>query len=70
LQGAENILSNSKDISILIEIHNLQKTMNFYNPIIDMLRKYRFSIIFEKVYDNGERHIIARKSLSERGHQS
>jgi hypothetical protein len=44
--------------------------MNFYNPIIDMLRKYRFSIIFEKVYDNGERHIIARKSLSERGHQS
>jgi FkbM family methyltransferase len=70
LQGAENILSNSKDISILIEIHNLQKNMNFYNPIIDMLRKYRFSIIFEKVYDNGERHIIARKSLSERRHQS
>jgi hypothetical protein len=69
LQGAQNILSNSKDISVLIEIHNLQNT-NLYNPIIDMLREYRFSIIFEKVYDSGERHIIGRKLLSERKYYS
>ncbi|MDQ3853255.1 MAG: FkbM family methyltransferase [Thermoproteota archaeon] len=65
LQGAQNILSNSKDISILIEIHNLQNR-NLYNPVIDMLRKYGFSIIFEKVYESGERHIIGRKLLVER----
>jgi FkbM family methyltransferase len=64
LQGAQNILSNSKDISILIEVHNLQNR-DLYNPIIDMLRKYGFSIIFEKVYGSGERHIIGRKLLAE-----
>jgi FkbM family methyltransferase len=69
LQGAQNILSNSKDISVLIEIHNLQNT-DLYNPIIDILRKYRFSIIFEKVYDSGERHIIGRKLLAEHRYQS
>jgi FkbM family methyltransferase len=69
LQGAQNILSNSKDISILIEVHNLQNR-DLYNPIIDMLRKYGFSIIFEKVYDNGERHIIGRKLLAEHRYQS
>jgi FkbM family methyltransferase len=65
LQGAQNILSNSKDIAVLIEVHNLQNNENLYNPIIDMLKKYEFSIIFEKVYHNGERHIIGRKSLAE-----
>jgi FkbM family methyltransferase len=69
LQGAQNILSNSKDISILIEVHNLQNR-DLYNPIIDMLRKYGFSIIFEKVYDSGERHIIGRKLLAEHRYQS
>jgi FkbM family methyltransferase len=69
LQGAQNILSNSKDISILIEVHNLQNR-DLYNPIIDMLRKYGFSIIFEKVYDIGERHIIGRKLLAEHRYQS
>jgi FkbM family methyltransferase len=64
LQGSQNILSNSKDISVLIEVHNLQNE-NLYNPIVDMLRKYKFSIVFENVYDNGERHIIARKSIAE-----
>jgi FkbM family methyltransferase len=61
LQGAQNILSNSRDIAVLVEVHNLQNK-NLHNPIIDMLRKYKFSIIFEKVYDSGERHIIGRKS--------
>ncbi len=69
LKGAQNILSKSKDISILIEIHNLQNR-NLYNPIIDMLAKHKFSIIFERVYDNGERHIIVRKSLADRRHYS
>jgi FkbM family methyltransferase len=65
LQGAQNILSNSNDISVLIEVHNLQNE-NLYNPIVDMLRNYKFSIVFEKVYDNGERHIIGRKTFAER----
>jgi FkbM family methyltransferase len=63
LKGAQNILSNGNDISMVIEVHNLQNS-KLYDPIIDMLAKHRFSIIFERVYDNGERHIIVRRSLS------
>ena len=37
LRGAHNILSNSKDISILIEIHGIS---HLYKPIIELLRSY------------------------------
>jgi FkbM family methyltransferase len=63
LRGAQNILSDSKDISVLVEVHNLQNC-NLYDPVVDMLAKHGFCIIFEKVYDCGERHILARKFLS------
>jgi FkbM family methyltransferase len=60
LKGATNILSNSKDISLLIEIHNLSEGMNLYKPIVEFLDSYRFRIDFEKTYEGGEKHIIAR----------
>ena len=61
LKGAQNILSNSKEISVLIEVHNVQND-NLHGPILDMLTKHNFSIIYQKVYDTGERHIILTKS--------
>ncbi|MDQ3835321.1 MAG: FkbM family methyltransferase [Thermoproteota archaeon] len=61
LKGAENILSNSKDISLLLEVHNLQGG-NLYDPIVDLLAKHKFGIVYERVYDSGERHIIFGKS--------
>ena len=61
LKGATKILSKSKDISLLIEIHNISEGKNHYQSIIDLLNNYNFKIEFEKVYDNGERHIIVRK---------
>jgi FkbM family methyltransferase len=69
LKGAQNILANSKDISVLIEVHNIQNN-NLYSPIIDMLTKYKFSIIYERVYDSGERHIILRKSSNQNRYHS
>jgi FkbM family methyltransferase len=60
LKGANNILSNSKDIALLIEVHG----KNTYEPIIDSLRSYNFKIDFEKTYENGEKHIIAVKDNS------
>jgi FkbM family methyltransferase len=61
LKGATNILSKSKDISLLIEIHNIENGKTLYEPIMDLLVNYNFKKEFEKVYESGERHLIVRK---------
>jgi FkbM family methyltransferase len=60
LKGANDVLSNSKDIALLIEVHG----KNTYEPIINSLKSYDFKIDFEKTYENGEKHIIAVKDSS------
>src|ERR671918_501848 len=60
LKGSHNVLSNSKDIALLIEIHG----KDTYEPIIESLRSHNFKIDFEKTYENGEKHIIALKDRS------
>ena len=61
LKGAHNVLLNSKDIAILIEIHNLAEGRNLYENIMDLLKPYNFKIEFEMIHEGGERHIIVRK---------
>ncbi|HJU60360.1 MAG TPA: FkbM family methyltransferase [Nitrososphaeraceae archaeon] len=61
LKSAHNILSNSKRIKLLIEIHDVNK---LYKPIVELLDSYNFKIIFEKDeqrYRSGAKHIIAKK---------
>jgi FkbM family methyltransferase len=60
LKGASNVLSKSKDIALLIEVHG----KDTYEPIIESLRSYNFKIDFEKTYENGEKHILALKDRS------
>jgi FkbM family methyltransferase len=63
LTGATNVLSESKDIALLIEVHNLNDGTNLYRKIAEFLGScYNFKIEFEKIHDGGERHIIVRKS--------
>lgn len=57
LKGASNILSNSNDIGILIEIHSQDN----YNLVIEFLISYGFEVDYEKVYDLGDKHVILRK---------
>jgi FkbM family methyltransferase len=61
LKGAKGILSKCKDITLLIEIHNLSAGNILYEPIQEFLSLYNFIIEFEKASESGERHIIARK---------
>src|SRR4051794_36567298 len=63
LKGATNVLSKSKDISILIEIHNIEEGKNFYKEIVDFLGNYKFKIDFEKTYESGEKHILLQRNL-------
>ena len=62
LKGATNVLSKSKDIALLIEIHNLSNGTNYYKPITDLLKSHNLNIEFEKTYDKGDKQIIARKN--------
>ena len=68
LKGSANILSKSKDIALLIEIHNLissndgnSSTSNLYGPVVEFLDKYNFKIEFENTYQSGEKHLVLRK---------
>ena len=61
LKGATNVLSKSKDISILIEIHNIEEGKNFYKEIVDFLGNYNFKIDFEKAYESGEKHVLLQR---------
>ena len=58
LRGAREILSTNTRISILVEIHG----KDTYGPTMELLKTNNFSIEFEKTYDNGEKHVLARKS--------
>jgi FkbM family methyltransferase len=62
LKGAINVLSKSKDIVLLIEIHNLHNGTNHYKDIVNFLSSYDFEIEFEKTLSSGEKHIILRKT--------
>ena len=58
LKGAREILSTNIRISILVEIHG----KDTYGPTMELLKTNNFNIEFEKTYDNGEKHVLARKS--------
>ena len=57
-------MSKSKDISLLIEIHNLHGGTNLYRQIVEFLDIYNFKIEFENTYESGEKHMIVRKARS------
>jgi FkbM family methyltransferase len=61
LKGATKILSKSKDIALLIEVHNSTGSINLYRQIIEFLNVYNFKIKFENTYESGEKYIIARR---------
>jgi FkbM family methyltransferase len=63
LKGAHNVLSKSKDIALLMELHG---PPNVYRPKVqELLNLYNFKIELEKSYEeNGSMHIIVQKSTA------
>ena len=63
LKGAHNVLSKSKDIALLMELHG---PPNVYRPKVqEILNLYNFKIELEKSYEeNGSMHIIVQKSTA------
>ncbi|MFQ5970270.1 MAG: FkbM family methyltransferase [Nitrososphaerales archaeon] len=58
LKGAHNVLTNSKDLTLLIEVHS----PDLFKLIMELLRSYNCKLEFEKSYGDGQMHIIVRKS--------
>jgi FkbM family methyltransferase len=64
LRGAANVLSKSKNITMFVEIHNVDsKSKNFYTTIMELLGYYNFKIELELSYKSGEKHVILGKHL-------
>lgn len=62
LKGATNVLSKSKNIALLIEIHEIgDDGKTLYQPIMDLLNNYNFKKEFEILEAYGERHLVLRK---------
>src|SRR5918999_987917 len=57
LKGAREVLSGNKCISILVEVHG----KDTYGPTMELLRSNNFNIEFEKTYESGDKHVLARK---------
>jgi FkbM family methyltransferase len=62
LKGATNILSKSKDIALLIEIHGIS---SLYKPIMELLNSYNFKI--EKAFEGYQRQnmMVAKNIIPE-----
>jgi FkbM family methyltransferase len=58
LKGSTSVLSKSKNIALLIEVHG----SHLYEPIKEFIYGFNFKIEFEKTNEAGDwRHILARK---------
>ena len=57
LKGSKEILSANNPISILVEVHG----KDTYGPTMELLRSHNFNIEFEKTYESGDEHVLARK---------
>ncbi len=60
LKGATNILSNSKSIALLVEIHGQDGS----RQVVEFLNAYNFKIEFENTYESGDKHIIVRNQFN------
>jgi FkbM family methyltransferase len=61
LKGAHNVLSDNKDIAILIELHG--SPYEYRPKIEEFIKLYNLKIEFERSYqENGSMHIIVKKN--------
>jgi FkbM family methyltransferase len=57
LKGAVGILSRSRDIALLVEVHG----PDLVKPILELCESYKFGVEFKKTYQNGSSHLLLKK---------
>ena len=58
LKGAEGLLSRSRDIALLVEVHS----PDLVKPVVELCQSYKFRVEFKKNYENGSSHILLKKN--------
>lgn len=64
IKGSKELISNAKDLRIIVEIHNLSNGMTYHKEIKDFLESFGYKIDFEERRPSGESHVIFKKKSS------
>ncbi|VFJ13977.1 FkbM family methyltransferase [Candidatus Nitrosocosmicus franklandus] len=64
IKGSKELISNTKNLRLIIEIHNLSNGMTYHNEIKDFLESFDYKIDFEERRPSGESHIIFKKQIA------
>ncbi len=62
IKGSKDLLSNAKNLQLIVEIHNLSNGMTYYDEIKKFLELYDYEMEFEERRPSGESHVIFKKS--------
>jgi len=64
IKGSKELISNAKDLRIIVEIHNLSNGTTYHKEIRDFLESFGYKIDFEERRPSGESHVIFKKKSS------
>lgn len=61
IKGSKELLSNAKNLQLIVEMHNLSTGKTYYDEIKNFLELYGYEIEFEERRPSGESHVIFKK---------
>ncbi|MDQ2684637.1 MAG: FkbM family methyltransferase [Thermoproteota archaeon] len=61
IKGSKELLSNAKNLQLIVEMHNLSTGKTYYDEIKNFLGLYGYIIEFEERRPSGESHVIFKK---------
>jgi FkbM family methyltransferase len=64
IKGSNDLISNAKNLKIIVEIHNLSNGMTYHKEIKEFLESFGYKIDFEERRPSGESHVIFKKENS------
>jgi len=64
IKGSKELISNAKNLKIIVEIHNLSNGMTYQKEIKEFLESFGYKIDFEERRPSGESHVIFKKENS------
>ena len=64
IKGSKELITNAKNLTLIVEIHNLSNGTTYHKEIKDFLESFGYKIDFEERRPSGESHVIFKKESS------
>jgi len=61
IKGSKELISNAKNLKIIVEIHNLSNGTTYHKEIKEFLESFGYKIEYEERRPSGESHVIFKK---------